>query len=95
MMSFFDGLSLFEDEGSITVHEGRIRCRLATPNHSQINEFSILFGIGKVTKQIQHKTDLYVWGVDGKKAKEFLFRLLPWLSGKRREQALMAMGGNL
>jgi hypothetical protein len=81
-------IQLFNEEGSITVYDGLLRLRLATPNRAQIGAFAITVGGGTISVQAQANTTLYVWSLNGKRAVALLKQILPQLTGRREEQAI-------
>jgi hypothetical protein len=82
---------LFDEEGSIVVRKESIRCCVATPDSAQITGFATAVGYGRITKQRQHNITLYVWSAFNMQALSFLTQVIPYLTGRRREQATAAL----
>lgn len=83
-----EAVRLFNEEGSITMYDGFLRLRLATPYRAQIGAFAIMIGDGTISEQRQANTTLYVWSLNGKKAAVLLNEMLPSLTGHCEEKAI-------
>ena len=83
-----EAVRLFNEEGSITMYDGFLRLRLATPYRAQIGAFAIAVGEGTISERKQANTILYVWSLNGKNAVILVNEMLPYLTGRREEQAV-------
>ena len=81
-------VQLFNEEGSITMYDGFLRLRLATPYRAQMYGFVEGVNGGTISEQKHANTTLYVWSLNGRKAIELLNQMFPSLTGHREEQAI-------
>jgi hypothetical protein len=86
---------LFEGEGTITQSEGRLHVRVKMTDEGVVLRFAEIARFGEIYGPYNHQgTDGYkrkpywVWIADEYEALEVLEMLWPWLSERRRGQAL-------
>jgi hypothetical protein len=85
----------FEGEGTITRSSGRLVVRLNNTDPEPVNRFAAILAFGTVYGPYQYegrdgykRKPFWVWLAEEYEALEVLELLWPWLSDKRRAQAL-------
>jgi hypothetical protein len=83
---------LFEGEGTITQCGGRLVVRVKMTDEEVVYEFARIIQFGEVYGPYQHggpvRKPYWIWHADEYEALDVLEILWPWLSGRRKGQAL-------
>lgn len=85
----------FDADGTVMISRERLKLALGNPNGERVEAFASTVQCGNVFRGYSGTgagPSLYVWNLVGrKKVVALLERLLPYLTGRRKEMALIAL----
>lgn len=83
---------MFDEDGNVNIHNDRISLYVGHPDKTRIEWFADTVGGGIIYRHDHYRYGVCVWRLAKRKEViALLERLLPYLTGRRKEMALIAL----